>query len=313
MIIFKLDSVKRTHFYIVFLFFLNGIVFSQTFNRLNKKGERTGKWLVYLDSAKTKKSYEGRFRNGRSVGTFYYYTTDGILERKEINRFKKLKTTFYYPDGTRRQTGKARIKNEPDKIHYFFYGRWKYYDEKGKLLKYRYYSKGNLVKTVYLDKNNKTNDSLINALNALDKHFAENNRELLDSISLSAYDPLRRERLQLELYMTDTLTFHQLDVILLRYNYPSGEKVKEAVVIPFYILSFAPLGIREKYLESLKKAADNRDISWKSLAFYIDKIKIAKGQKQVYGTQYYFRNKELVYYPCEDPENLGKRRESVGL
>ena len=292
----------------------NQLLFSQKMiNRLNRHGQRTGKWIVYLDSAKTKKSTEGRYRKGNPVGKFYYYTMEGILERREISRFKVLKTTLYYPDKTIRFKGKARIDNETDKIHYYFFGKWKYYDEQGKLLKYCYYEKGKLIKTVYADKKNRTSDSLMNALNEMDTLFQAKNVKLLDSISLSAFNIQRRERLQLELYMTDTLTFHNLDKILSVYGYPTKEKVHDAVVIPFYILSFAPAGIREKYLPLLRSAAEKGDVEWKSLAFYIDKIKIAKGEKQVYGTQFYYKNKEHIYYPVEDPENLNERRTKVGL
>src|SRR6266567_625690 len=91
-------------FIIIHIFFND--LFSQKINRLNKQGERTGKWIVYNDSAKTKKSTEGKYRNGNAVGKFYYYTMDGVLERREITRFKILKTTLYYPDGTIRFRGK---------------------------------------------------------------------------------------------------------------------------------------------------------------------------------------------------------------
>jgi hypothetical protein len=301
-------------FYIVLLLsFFSKNLFSQKLNRLNKKGERTGRWIVYLDSAKTKKSTEGRYKNGNAKGRFYYYTMDGVLERRETNCFKRLKTVMYYPDGTVRFRGKARIENLPTKIHYYFYGKWKYYDQKGKLLKYCFYEKGVLMKTVYADKNNKTNDSLISALNEMDKRFQEFNKDLLDSITRSGFNVQKRERLQTELFMTDTLTYHNLDVIFLRYTYPSKERALDAVIIPFYILSYAPVGIREKYLPLLKTAANKGDLEWKTLAFFIDKLKVAKNEKQIYGTQSYYSQKKWIKYPVEDSENLEARRKKVGL
>jgi hypothetical protein len=283
-------------------------------NRFNKHGQRTGHWITYSDSSKTKKLVDGYYRNGNPKGKFYFYTMDGVLERREVSRFGILKTRLYYPDGTLRFKGQARIEDTKEKVHYYFYGKWKYYDEQGELLKYCYYEKGRLVKTVYADKNNKTNDSLISALNEMDTLFQSGNAALLDSISMSALNIQRRERLQLELYMSDTLTFHKLDQILSHFGYPSKERVHEAVVIPFYILSFAPTTIKEKYLPLLIQAADKGDLEWKSLAFYIDKIKIAKHEKQVYGTQFYFtKDRKRVYYPVADPDKLSERRLKVGL
>ncbi|PBQ33295.1 hypothetical protein CNR22_16440 [Sphingobacteriaceae bacterium] len=308
--------LKKIFLFLLLILFCD-LSYSQKLNRFNKHGQRTGKWITYNDSAKTSKSIEGRYRNGNPKGTFYFYTLDGTLERKEVSRFKILKTTFYYPDKKIQFKGQARIDNETDKVHYYFFGKWKYYDTTGQVLKYVYYEKGRQVKTEYTDKNNKTNDSLTGVLVLLDTVFQARNEGLLDSISRAGFNIQKRERLQFELYMTDTASYRILDFILSKYGYPSKDKVHEQSVVPFYILSFAPTGIREKYLPLLIKAADKGDIEWKSLAFYIDKIKVAKGEKQVYGTQYYRNLKgkslEHSYYPVEDPEKLQERRASVGL
>lgn len=304
--------IQRVSFSLI-LCLLSISLLSQRTNRFNKHGQRQGRWIVYTDTSKTLKLVEGRYRNGNAVGKFYYYTMQGVLERKETSRFKKLRTTFYYPNGTVRLKGKARIENTPEKIHYFFYGKWRYYNEEGKLLKYCYYESGKLLRTEYVDKNNMTNDSLISTLNEMDKYFTETNTDLLDSIATTGFNPQKRERLQLELYMRDTLSFNKLEFIFLHYGYPSKDRTHESAIIPFYILSYAPAYIREKHLPILKQAADKKDLEWKSLAFFIDKIKVAKGEKQIYGTQYYFKKREQVFYPIDDPENLEKRRAAVGL
>lgn len=295
------------------LLFNSLVLFSQKTNQFNHNGQRTGKWIVYLDSAKTIKSIEGKYRKGKPKGTFFYYTNEGVLERKEISRFSKLKTTTYYSDQTIRSKGQARIENLPDKIHYYYFGQWKYYDKNGKLEKYCSYEKGNLVKTVYADRSIKWNDSLIQVLNAMDAYFNKHNAVLLDSISLSAFNISRRERLQLELYMSDTLTYGKLSTIFSRFGYPSKSIAHETCIIPFYLLSFAPVGIREKYLYLLVDAANKGDLEWKSLAFYIDKLELAKGGKQIYGTQYYYKANQMVYYPVKDPETLESRRKQIGL
>lgn len=304
----------RLHYsLIVVIQLVAGTFFSQKINRLNKHGERQGMWITYSDKEKNSISIKGRYRNGRQVGTFYFYDPDGHLERIEKNRFKKLFTTTYYSDGNIRSKGKAKIQISPEKIHYFFYGKWKYYDTNGMAEKFVYYEKGKIIKTVYIDKNNNTNDSLMYALNAIDRYFNQTNTELLDSISYSAFNIPKRERLQNELFMSDTLSFNVIQTILKTYGYPKQKQVHESAVIPFYIISFAPSGIREHYLDLFKTAAKNGDIDWKSLTFYIDKLCLALGKKQVYGTQYYYKGKEQVYYPIEDPDNLHVRLKEIGL
>ena len=267
-----------------------------------------------MDSAKKIKSFEGWFRNGRPIGRAYFYNNDGVLDRREINRFKKLKTTFYYSNGITRMQGQARLENLQDRIHYYFYGKWKAYNEKGELIKYYFYKNGELLKTVYTDKNNKINDSLIEVLRKIDKEFTDNNVRLTDSINANNRNTLRQIVFKNELKLSDSLSFMKIDRIMTIYGYPSKIIAGDASVVPFYILGFAPSWLKEKHLNTLKIAADKQEISWKSLAFFIDKLKVAKGEKQIYGTQgAYNKSSQFILYPCEDSEHINQRRAGVGL
>lgn len=288
--------------------------FSQKLNRLNKHGERTGKWITFIDDAKKIKSFEGRFKNGISSGKCYFYNNEGVLDRREINRFKKMKTTFYYPNGTIKLKGNARLQNLPDIVHYYFYGKWKSYNDSGLLVKNMYYEQGKLIKTEYVNKNIKTNDSLIEALNVIDKEFASHNNTLADSINTTFKNLFKRNIFETQLRHLDSLSFENISKILDRFGYPSKEIAGESSGIPFYILSFAPLTIKEKYVNQFILAADRGYISWKSLAFFIDKLKVAKGEKQVYGKQGNYDDRyNYTIFPVIDPENLYKRRVGVGL
>lgn len=293
---------------------LGSCVIAQKINRLNKKGERIGRWITYRDDAKTIKYFEGKFRNGITTGKCYFYNNDGVLNRREINRFKKMKTTFYYPNGEVKLKGNARLENLPNKVHYYFYGKWKAYNDSGKLVKYYFYEQGKLLRTVYLDKNIKTNDSLIEALNVIDNEFAEHNKTLTDSINAYVKNQFMRTVFKKQLHYEDSLSFNKIARIIDIYGYPSKEIAGESSSIPFYILSFAPLAIKEKYLNEFILAADRGNISWKSLAYFIDKVKVAKGEMQVYGTSgSYDKDYHFILYPCIDPDNLNKRRAAVGL
>jgi hypothetical protein len=87
------------------------------------------------------------------------------------------------------------------------------------------------------------------------------------------------------------------------------------------VIQHASLQRQEKYLPLFQKAADNSEIKPSLVAKMIDRIRVNKGEKQVYGTQavpirdpktgYFTNNYELA--PIEDEPNVDKRRLKVGL
>lgn len=290
------------------------LLFSQKLNRYNKKGQKTGRWISYSDSARTKKMFDGKLRNGITVGTCYYYTMDGILHKKEVNRFRRLKITFYHSNGKVSQRGMARIEHLTDRIHFYYYGKWKQYDQDGKLIGYEYYKKGELQRTENLMKTGIAKDTFCTILPEIEKIFLSKNKALLDTFALCWNSPPLAEKYRNKIYLADSISFKRIENNLNYYGHPSKEECKDAANIPFFILSHAPVKLREKYVEFFKAAAALGHISKTSLAFYIDKVKIAKGEKQIYGTQFYLdKEKKDVYYPSVDPENLSKRRKEMGL
>lgn len=300
--------------FLVVFSFLSSLMFSQSLNRLNKHGQRVGKWVTYLDDDKKVKSFEGKFRNGKPVGKSYFYNNAGVLDRTEVSRFRKLKTRFYYPNGVVKLRGQAKMENLPDRIHYYFYGKWKAYNDSGALIRYDFYEKGTFVNSTYINTGNGINDTLITTLRQIDAEFTAHNRTLTDSINAYAKDELKQTRFKSIMDFKDSISFAAIEKIIQRYGYPSKQIAGEAVDIPFYILGYAPVTIKEKYLNEFILAADRGTISWASLAHFIDKVQVAKGEKQVYGTQgEYDKNYKLILYPVADPEGLNERRKRVGL
>jgi hypothetical protein len=311
--------LNKWSIFIAFVFFLSIVLDAQTLflrrvNRYNKHKERTGIWITYNDSAKKIRSSKVRYKNDNAIGRGYYYNAEGILARREIVRFKRIKTILYNPNCKVRARGNAKIENYSDRLHYFFYGRWKYYDDNGKLVKYVFYERGVNKKTIYLDKNNLSYDSLINALNTFEKRFKERNLELINVIDNSKNDQKKIEKYRQQLFNQDSALFIEVGKYLDISGYPATRVAGESANIPFYIFCYAPWDKKEKYLPIFKKAVAAGDLSAKTLAYYIDKLLLAKGEKQIYGTQFYFdKNNNLITYPSIEPDSLLKRREEVGL
>jgi hypothetical protein len=70
---------------------------------------------------------------------------------------------------------------------------------------------------------------------------------------------------------------------------------------------------QKKCLELIKDAAAKDEVSKTDLAYLTDRVLVAEGKKQLYGTQFKDINGKLEASPIEDEENVDKRRKEVGL
>ncbi len=81
------------------------------------------------------------------------------------------------------------------------------------------------------------------------------------------------------------------------------------------VLQHAPLSVMEHYLPVLQRAVDSGKASKKNLAYFQDRILMYQGKPQLYGTQYKILDGsvEMKLWDVAEPENLDKRRASMGL
>ncbi|WP_295991220.1 DUF6624 domain-containing protein [uncultured Alistipes sp.] len=104
--------------------------------------------------------------------------------------------------------------------------------------------------------------------------------------------------------------------IIDRHGWPGREEVgEEANEALFLCLQHVDDTIvQEKYLPVLRQAvAEGRAEGW-HLAFLTDRIRMNRGEKQIYGTQTVTRGGQLDYVvPIEEPERVDSLRRSIGL
>lgn len=82
----------------------------------------------------------------------------------------------------------------------------------------------------------------------------------------------------------------------------------------FLIIQHADLKTQEKYLPMMREAVKNGKANGQDLALLEDRIEIRNGRKQIYGSQIGMDDKNTHYVsPLIDPDNVDKRRASVGL
>lgn len=114
----------------------------------------------------------------------------------------------------------------------------------------------------------------------------------------------------------DSVNLPKVERIIAQYGYPGkrlvGEKQNETA---WLVIQHASLMVQEKYLPLLQEAAAQGQLAKASVALTVDRIRVNKGQKQLYGSQ--VKNgdngKPAGFWAIEDEVNVDKRRAEVGL
>jgi hypothetical protein len=280
-----------------------------------KNQQQHGLWIIYTDSTKTKILTKGRFKNGIQVRKWIYNSSNGIKERTEIYRGKRIKIKHFHPNGKIAVKGKARVVVEQKKLHFYYTGPWYYYLENGDLEKTAWFKNGQKVKEIYKIKTgSQAYDSLNAELVQLDKDFVkfrDTLRMTFDKLGARSeeYISLRKQA-----HENDSLIYLRIEKIVKRFGYPEKIYTGEKNNVIFFIIGFAPYTIKEKYLEVFRIAAEKKEISFRDYAFFADKYWLAKSGYQIYGTQYKFdKNYKEIFYPVKDLSGMNDRRVKMGL
>ena len=114
----------------------------------------------------------------------------------------------------------------------------------------------------------------------------------------------------------DSINQLKIEAIIEKHGYPGkslvGPRLGSAA---FLVIQHAGLEMQEKYLPLLKEQAEAGELRKGSLALLIDRIKLRKGEKQIYGSQVGMNQETGEYYfsPIESPMKVDSLRETVGL
>ncbi|QMU28464.1 toxin-antitoxin system YwqK family antitoxin [Adhaeribacter radiodurans] len=125
-------------------------------NKINKNKEHVGRWKYKEDKENPEViTSKGRFKNGKQVKKWKYFYPNGqvyLVEKYDSKKdFRILNATYYHRNGKIAHTGQAVQENTAKRIHYYWIGDWKYYNEDGTLRKTVIYEAGWPVKAIYPD------------------------------------------------------------------------------------------------------------------------------------------------------------------
>jgi hypothetical protein len=301
---------------IILLFLLfNFYSFSQKRINQYKNLERQGLWIVYQDSTKKQIDNIGRYRKGIPKGTWKYYDSEGRLNKKEKNIFKKIYTTYYHTNGAIKKKGKARIVITKQMVHYYYYGNWFVYDSTGQLIKKQVYADGNKISEVCFKTSyeQKINDSLVEIVKQLDHQLYLYSDSLKQAEQNFGKTSTQYDRYWSLNNLNSLKVLSDIDYIIKKFGYPGKTLVGKEYALVFSIISSASIQYKLKYYDVFVDAADSGELDWSDVAFFVDKVKVAKKEKQIYGTQCKFNKNDIIYYPILEKSKLNERRKKIGL
>lgn len=141
------------------------------------------------------------------------------------------------------------------------------------------------------------------------------NRGAVDEATLDATRKAEYKKLADTVLRTDKENTDRLGKIVERYGWPSHTLVgKDGARAAWLLVQHADLSPRfQRKCLDLMVQLPSDEISQKDVAYLTDRVLLAEGKKQVYGTQLTWVDGKWKPRPMEDEANVDKRRAGVGL
>lgn len=116
----------------------------------------------------------------------------------------------------------------------------------------------------------------------------------------------------------DSANTARMKEIVKQYGWPGPELVGvDGTEAAFLLVQHAEHEFQKQMLPLVEKAYRQKKLQGQDYALLLDRVLVAEGKPQVYGTQAkrfdQWKNKEPVFDPIEDEANVDKRRAEVGL
>lgn len=129
--------------------------------------------------------------------------------------------------------------------------------------------------------------------------------------------PFSPERAALfrEMRAADAVNVPKVTAMLDQHGWLGPDEIgTEANKTLFLVIQHAPFATQKKYLPMMREAVKAGKARGSSLAMLEDRVALAEGRPQVYGSQLLsIDNGPYFVQPIEDPDHVDERRASVGL
>ncbi len=148
-----MEQIKKQNsifgFLIVAFVLISGFSQAQLFhrkvNRYDENGKRTGLWVNYWDDEKKIPMTKNHFKDDRETGVCKEYHNNGRLRLKFRYYKDRIRVKYYDENRRLEQKGWAVMDFTEKDIHYYWHGKWKFFDKNRKLLRVALYRNGEPV------------------------------------------------------------------------------------------------------------------------------------------------------------------------
>lgn len=158
---------------------------------------------------------------------------------------------------------------------------------------------------------------------AFNQLLADELKSMAEVDQVAAYIPQGKYKLmtpeQWQSFKDSVFTTHKLrlEQIFNEYGYPGYDLVGKEGSNHFWLMvqhSDNDIAFQSRVLETLKQEVDKNNADGKNYALLTDRVKINKGERQIYGTQVTYNAPGQAYpKPLFDSVNVNKKRAEVGL
>ncbi len=110
-------------------------------------------------------------------------------------------------------------------------------------------------------------------------------------------------------YLVDAINNFRIKEIIGEHGYPTHKLLGKQGMKDFWLL----VQHQDEDLELQQSCLSNCDFASIERAYLTDRILLAEGKKQIYGTQFTRKNKKLVLRPVRNRKDIDKLRKKAGL
>jgi hypothetical protein len=161
-----------------------------------------------------------------------------------------------------------------------------------------------------------TYDSIISQLFIIDQDDQDGRNHIDDIRTQYGFDSHEYKQLWASINLKDSINLIKVEAIIQKYGWLGQNKIgSQGNTTIFMVIQHSNLKTQEKYLPLLREAVKNGNAKANHLALMEDRVALRQGRKQIYGSQVSinYKTNEVYVLPIEDPDNVDKRRASVGL